>query len=508
MAPSVLIGGRLLGNPLLDFASVIGGLQAEIYVDYQSTAVVETNLTTYTYSGQTVGPGGIAKSKDRLIVIIDLSADGSATEGDRAKQVTVGGVNATCWSQAAGQASVNEGGIGIWTFADTGLVTADIACVYEDNRARAGIAVYNVGNVEHEAPHFINSHREDANGTSIAMELQATVGELGIAAVISQSSASQSVSWDTGFEEVDAVLGTSGTWYGINSLKPISGDTGTLTATLAASEKLVMACAVWRQVNASPSWEDLAAGGIHEILWVGAAADGSNAVTYTFSNAAVGRIAGANEQKTLMLIVHGGDSANSSTLYEVQDARILGTDTGTGTMDRLLIANNAIDTDPSNKTVAGGIFLKHYSDTGTTSDIVIDIWNGTTGTRMAYSLYAIYHDSGYAITLTDSGTHDSGDGRLYIKQPIGSYTFVTYGGYDASPVTWHGDILNRHYTDAEGGDDFATWDDGDDTGGNVRFHSGDTGHRKDNVGSPGGYREMIFEGGTGNENTWIWFNIK
>jgi len=458
----------------------------------------ETNAVTYTWSGATVGPGGIAKSKDRLIIIVEQADDNATNEGDPANSCTVGGVAATQWVGVRGQSSENENGIGIWTISDTGLVTADVVLTYFDDRVRSNITVFNAGNVEKVAPHFTNFFIDDAaGGAVISMAMQCAPNEAGLVVAGSiDVSASPGVSW-TGANEVND------TGKGATVLSCAHVDTGTITdsgtvtATFSGNERMAIAGAVWRQAAFSPTFEEERSQ-IREILYVDRAATGSNSTSYTFSNQPTGRLAGAGEQKTNLIFPMQGDGGDrSGEAFDTGNCTIGGQPTNQ------FLVNNSVYRSTSNVTVATGAALIHNSDTGTTSDVVINQFSPTTLTRCGYMMYAIYHDSGTSIELVGSATLDSGGGHMTLPQAPGCYSIGACSTYDGTLPNNTPSWVVRDTGDMEGGDYQVCYDDGSDTGANLRFFAGDTGLPQDGVGSPGGWRQIVIFNGQNNRNSHV-----
>ena len=492
----------ILSNPQL-IDNISGGVavpaQPEIYVDYLSSAQDDSNLNTYTFSTQTVGPGGITKSLDRLIVIVAYSADASGTEGDTPNELTVGGSPAVLWSRHTGGNSANEAGIGIYTFADTGLVTADIVCQYDDPQVRAAIDVYNVGNVEHESPHFVtwDTGNPDASGTVSTNIVQVAPGERGIAAGLSNS-AGNSITWTNAIERTDSNWAGGGGHFSSAEIND-SGitDTGTVTATWAASELRALCSAVWRQVGATPAYQtfgDTGSSKIREIVYNGGTGTGANLNPYVWDEVATGRLAGAGEQKYVLWHVDVEEASASSDLFDTTDVQIGGVNAQT-----LVHAHTGQGDDTS----FGAFFLHSGTDTGTTIDVSVTNPHGTTGTRAGIQSWSIYVDSGHVLTTHDAVGNDSGGAHFNLNMSIRSYTIMANAGSGTGTYSSRA-IRLRNTFDMDSNDDMAAFDDGDDTGGSFRFYAGDTGDPKDNVGSPGGKRQLWYENGSSNSHCIAW----
>lgn len=509
MAPvqSGLVRSILIQSKLVDGNRVGGGADVpaapEIYTDYQSTAQSEDNLTAYTFSAQTVGPGGITKSDDRLIVIVAYAHDAAATEGDAPNQLTVGGSKAVCWSRHTGGDSVNEAGVSIWTFADTGLVTADIVCTYITAQARAAIDVYNVGNVEHEAPHFVtwDTGNPNTSGTVSTNIVQLAPNERGIIAG-TVGAASNSITWTNALERTDADFVSGGGHYSSAEIND-SGitDTGTVTGTWTGSEQRAMCSAIWREVGATPAWEtfgDTGSSKIREITYNGALGTGTNLTTYVWDEVATGRLAGAGQQKYILLHANVEDSNGTPTAFDVNDVTI-----GGATAQNMIVERFGSDAGGESY---GAFFLHSGTDTGTTIDINITNPNGGAGVRGSMQSWSIYVDSGHTLTTHDTNGTDSGGAHFNLNMAMRSYTIMAAAGSGTGTFSSL-DITLRNSIDMDSNDLIAAWDDGDDTGTSLRFFSGDTGNPKDGVGSPGGKRELSYEGGSNNDMHCIAWNF-
>jgi hypothetical protein len=475
----------------------IGGdavASTSIYVDYIGTVEDGTNLATYTFTDATVGSGSI-KSADRTIVICPVGLDTAGSPGEQPIGVTVGGVAATCWSGGGGNHE-NESDCSIWTFPDGSNETATIVVTYLDARIRCGVYIFNVGNIEHEAPHHVSFDREgDATGTATATSVQCAPSEAGLA--IATCDADTTCTWTNATEVADSALEAttrSAATIDENDLT----DTGTVTATFATGAIKTLATAIWREDGATPAYTAFGDQGIREIIYNGATGTGANSDPYVWDEVATGRVAGAGEQKYLVIHADVEEATATETLMAVTDVTVGGTQVQT-----MIKARTGSGVDAS----FGGLMLHSGTDTGTTIDISVLNPGAGTGTRAGLQTWSIYVDSGYSITTHATAAADSGAPKFELPIAVRSYSLACSAGSGTGTMSCKTMKL-RNAIDMDSNDDMNAWDDGDDTGASFRVFAGtDTGSIQDGAGSPGGVRHLSFLGGGDNNNHWIAWNF-
>jgi hypothetical protein len=151
----------------------------------------------------------------------------------------------------------------------------------------------------------------------------------------------------------------------------------------------------------------------------------------------------------------------------------------------------------------GAFFLHSGTDTGTTIDVSVTNPHGTTGTRAGIQSWSIYVDSGHVLTTHDSNGNDSGGAHFNLNMAVRSYTIMGNAGSGTGVYSSRA-IRLRNIFDMDSNDYMVAFDDGDDTGASLRFYAGDTGDPKDNVGSPGGKRQLWYENGSSNAHCIAW----
>jgi hypothetical protein len=139
---------------------------------YIGNATDDTNLTTYTFSSQSIG----SASADRIVVVGIASRNTSASTV--INSVTIGGNTASIDVQDSNSTS-NYNICGIASLLVTSGTTADIVVTFSGAQLRAGIAIYTVTGAN-ETPYATNSDNSGGD-PSLDLNVPANGGAIGVA---------------------------------------------------------------------------------------------------------------------------------------------------------------------------------------------------------------------------------------------------------------------------------------------------------------------------------------
>lgn len=200
-----------------------GGSSGPVDCTYTDSAVSSSNLTTYTFSGRSLG----SAADDRYILVCAFALGLSART---LSSVTIGGINATTILTA----SDDDG----FTYVSTAMViakvptgtTGDIVVTWSGGLSGCGIGVYRLTNLESATPTATASDViPSSNALSASLTIPVDGCGVGYAAQYNYTAARTWI-WANLTENFDGIIETYGTHSGA-----ISTTAGTANRTATAS---------------------------------------------------------------------------------------------------------------------------------------------------------------------------------------------------------------------------------------------------------------------------------
>lgn len=222
----------LVASQLVGF----GAASPAAWVETAATATDETDLTTYTFSSQSLG----SPAADRYIIVGVTARRATAFT---ITSVTVAGVTATLVA-GADASNVSSGNTRAALYiaavpASAGL-TGDVVVVVSGAALRLGVICWRAtGLLSATASSTVASTANDPTGT---LTIPADGFGLGI---VTSGVAAPNVAWTGLTEDADTDLGTAATMSGA-SLRSLGGFSGTVTADFTTPSVSAGAFAAWR----------------------------------------------------------------------------------------------------------------------------------------------------------------------------------------------------------------------------------------------------------------------
>lgn len=217
---------------MLPLFSMLGGNDIKATVSLTDNSVDTTNLTTYTFSSQTLGTA----AANRKIIICVAGNGGNA---GAVSSLTVGGISAT------NVIAVSDGGTvqsEIWVADVPTGTTGDVVVTFSTAKARCGIGVYRAIGSQSTA-------NATASSTADPMSASLFIPYNGIGIGVAQDISTSTYTWTNLTEDYDEIFEVTTTQTGA-SLNNLSPQTPTITANPSNTAVTpAMALASWSPSN-------------------------------------------------------------------------------------------------------------------------------------------------------------------------------------------------------------------------------------------------------------------
>lgn len=175
-------------NNLIGFGGTL-----PIVLAYVSTAESGSNLSTYTFSGQSIGTA----SSNRLVVVAVATSDASSESGSLPDGVTIGGSSAALIFGFASGSNERQA-VSFWYLKVPADTTADIVVSMSDAQVRCAIAVYRVTGGRTALANK-SSAGNSSTTTNPSTSISYSTSNVGISGIIGQGTSS--FSWGSNASE-------------------------------------------------------------------------------------------------------------------------------------------------------------------------------------------------------------------------------------------------------------------------------------------------------------------